>query len=211
MRLVVALYRLALAAITLVALFWAPSTGMWFDIEDYVYFTNQSNLALAVVMLWAGVAALVRRREPPPWLHGAMTLYLLITGLVSAFILDPPAPGAEVVVLGLTRLQIVHQLTPVAALAHFLLLVPHHRLRVRHAGLWLLYPVAYCVFATIRGAVSPGSAYPYGFIDVSVLGYGGLLLNVLIYGVGFFALGLVLVGLDRLLPRRPLLGPPPPR
>ena len=81
-------------------------------------------------------------------------------------------------------------------------MVPHRRLRIRNAAYWLLYPVAYCAFTTVRGVLSPGSDYPYGFVDVSELGYGGLLLNVLIYGVGFFVLGLALVGLDRLLPAR---------
>ena len=68
-------------------------------------------------------------------------------------------------------------------------MVPHRRLRIRTAAWWLLYPVAYCAFTTVRGVVSPGSAYPYGFIDVSELGYGGLLLNVVVYGIGFFVLG----------------------
>ena len=64
MGVVVGIYRLALAAITFLALFWAPSTGVTFDLEDYVYFTNQSNLLLAVVMLWGGIAVLARRTEP---------------------------------------------------------------------------------------------------------------------------------------------------
>jgi hypothetical protein len=200
------IYRLALAAITFLALFWAPSTGVTFDLEDYVYFTNQSNLLLAIVMLWGGVAVLARQVEPAPWLFGAVTLFILITGLVSYLILDPAPPGEEIIALGMTRDQIVHRLTPVAAFVHFVLMVPHRRLRIRTAAWWLLYPVAYCAFTTLRGALSPGSDYPYGFVDVSELGYGGLLLNVLIYGVGFFVLGLVLVGLDRLLPARALLG-----
>jgi hypothetical protein len=206
MGVVVGTYRLALAGITFLALFWAPSTGVTFDIEDYVYFTNQSNLMLAVVMAWGGVAVLARRVEPPPWLFGAVTLFLLITGLVSYLILDPAPPGEEVIALGLTHDQLVHRLTPIATFVHFLLMVPHRRLRIRTAASWLLYPVAYCAFTTVRGVLSPGSAYPYGFIDVSELGYGGLVLNVLIYGVGFFVLGLLLVGIDRLLPARALLG-----
>lgn len=206
MRVVVGTYRLALAAIGLLALFWAPSTGLTFDLEDYVYFTNQSNLLLALVMLWGGVAVLAGRREPTPWVFGAVTLFLLITGLVSYLILDPAPPGEEVVALGLTRDQIVHRLTPIAAFVHFVLMVPHRTLRIRSAASWLLYPVAYCTFTTVRGLLSPDSDYPYGFIDVSELGYGGLLLNVLIYGVGFFVLGLALVGVDRLLPAQALLG-----
>ena len=93
MRVVVGIYRLALAAIGLLALFWAPSTGLAFDLEDYVYFTNQSNLLLAVVMLWGGIAVLAGRREPAPWLFGAVTLFILITGIVSYLILDPAPPG----------------------------------------------------------------------------------------------------------------------
>jgi len=205
MRIVVGLYRLALAAITFVALFWAPSTGLEFRLTDYVYFTNQSNLLLAVVMTWAGIAALARRQGPPLWLIGAVTLFILITGLVAYFILDPAPPGEEIIALGLTKAEIVHRLTPVAAFAHFVLMVPHRRLRIAHAGWWLLYPVAYCAFTTLRGVLAPGSAYPYGFVDVSDIGYGGLLLNVLIYGVGFFVLGLVLVGIDRVLPSRAIL------
>ncbi|WP_426595466.1 Pr6Pr family membrane protein [Cellulomonas sp. McL0617] len=206
MGVVVGVYRLALAAITFVALFWTPSHGLRLDLEDYVYFTNQSNLLLAVVMLWGGIAVLARTTEPSPWLWGAVTLFLLITGLVSYLILDPAPPGQEVIALGLTHDQLVHRLTPIAAFVHFLLMVPHRRLRIRNATWWLAYPVAYCAFTTVRGVVSPGSPYPYGFIDVSELGYGGLLLNVLLYGVGFWVLGLALVGLDRLMPARALIG-----
>ncbi|WP_051274331.1 Pr6Pr family membrane protein [Cellulomonas sp. URHD0024] len=206
MGVVVGVYRLALAAVTFVALFWSPSSGLSFHIEDYVYFTDQSNLLLAVVMLWGGVAVLTRRTEPEPWLWGAVTLFMLITGLVSYLILDPAPPGQEVIALGLTHDQLVHRFTPIAAFVHFLLMVPHRRLHIRTAAWWLTYPVAYCAFATVRGVVSLGSAYPYGFIDVSVLGYGGLLKNVVIYAVGFFVLGLALVGIDRLLPTNPVLG-----
>jgi len=205
MGVVVGVYRLALAAITFVALFWSPSGGLSLDIEDYVYFTNQSNLLLAVVMTWGGVTVLARRHEPPPWLWGAVTLFLLITGLVSYLILDPAPPGEEVIALGLTHDQLVHRLTPIATFVHFLLMVPHRRLHVRTAALWLAYPVAYCAFATLRGVASPGSDYPYGFVDVSELGYGGLLKNVVIYAIGFFLLGLALVGIDKLLPANALL------
>ena len=207
MAVVVGLYRLALAVITLVALFWAPSSGPHFHLTDFVYFTDQSNLLLVVVMAWGALAAFTRRAGPPPWLWGAVTLYLLITALVAQLILDPPEPGAEIVLLGLTKVGVVHQLAPIAAFVHFLLMVPHRRLRIRLALYWLAYPVAYIVFIVVRGLASPDSAYPYGFIDVDDIGYGGLLLNILIYGFGFWVLGLVLVGVDRLLPARTLVGP----
>jgi hypothetical protein len=206
MAVVVGIYRLALAVITFVALFWAPSSGPYFHLTDFVYFTDQSNLLMVVVMAWGGVAALTRRAGPPPWLWGAVTLYLLITALVAQLILAPPAPGAEIILLGLTKVGVVHQLAPLATFVHFVAMVPHRRLRIRIALYWLAYPVAYIGFIVVRGLVSPDSAYPYGFIDVHKIGYGGLLLNILVYGTAFWVLGLVLVGIDRLLPARALLG-----
>src|SRR5690606_16793697 len=59
--------------------------------------------------------------------------------------------------------------------------------------------------------VSPGSAYPYGFVDLDALGWTGLLVNVVLYGAGFFVLGLLIVGIDRLLPTGPLIGRYPER
>jgi hypothetical protein len=206
MAVVVGIYRLAVAAVTFVALFWTPQGGLYFHLTDWVYFTDQSNLLMVVVMAWGGVAALTRRSGPPPWLWGAVTLYLLITALVAQLVLDPPAPGATIIELGLTKVGVVHQLAPLATFVHFLLMVPHRRLRIRVALYWLAYPVAYIAFIVVRGLVSPHIDYPYGFIDVPKIGYGGLLLNILIYGFAFWVLGLVLVGIDRLLPARALLG-----
>src|SRR5690606_21719718 len=107
--------------------------------------------------------------------------------------------------------QIEHELLPVAVFVDFLLLDAHRRLRGLDAARWLLYPLAYFAFTTIRGFVSPGSAYPYGFVDLDALGWTGLLVNVVLYGAGFFVLGLLIVGIDRLLPTGPLIGRYPER
>ena len=175
------------------------------DLDGLVSFTNQSGILLMVVMIWAGIASLRRRAYPPAWLKGAATLFLAITGLVAFFVLEPEAADAPTIFLGLTSGQIEHQLTPLLAFVDFLLLDAHRRLRWRVAAYWLLYLVAYATFTTIRGTVF-GLDYPYGFVDLGELGWGGLAVNVAMYGVGFYVLGLVLVAVDRVLPARAILG-----
>ncbi|MFI2703961.1 Pr6Pr family membrane protein [Cellulosimicrobium composti] len=208
MHVVVGLFRLFLVVLALVG-----TRAIWRDgdIEGLVYFTNQTGFLIAIVFAWAGVASLLRRRQPPGWFKGAVTLFAAITGLVANLVLAPEDPDAPAVFLGLTDGQIEHELLPVAVFVDFLLLDAHRRLRGLDAARWLLYPLAYFAFTTIRGFVSPGSAYPYGFVDLDALGWTGLLVNVVLYGAGFFVLGLSIVGIDRLLPTGPLIGRYPER
>jgi len=209
---VVAVFRLCVAVLALIA-----THEIWLegDMDALVYFTNQSGLMLAVLMTWgawaaAGRAGLVPARwrapEPVAWFAGAVTLYLAITGLIAHFVLDPPDPNLAATFLGLTSAQIEHQITPVAAVVDFVLFAPHRRLRLRHALLWLTYLYAYAVFALIRAELLAEPDYPYGFIDLGELGWGGLAANIAMYSVIFAVLGCVLVGIDRLLRRRALIG-----
>lgn len=199
----VALVRGAIATLAL-----AGTQGIWRDgdVPGLVYFTNISNLALAGVMVWAAVASLRGRGQPPAVLKVGVTLFLAITGLVSFLILAPERPDAPVVAFGLTGGQIEHEWTPVLAFLDFLLLDAHRRLRWRAVGWWLVALLAYLTFTTTRGLLRPSLGYPYGFIDLAALGWDGLALNVLLYGLAFALLGALLVLLDRVLPAHALLG-----
>ena len=212
MNVVVAVFRLAVALLALVA-----THEIWFegDVTGLVYFTNQSGILLAVVMTWAALASLRqggllpgrwRIAQPPGWFKGAVTLFLAITGLIAHFVLDPPDPTLPATFLGLTSAQIEHQITPVCAVIDFVLLDAHRRLRWRHAFAWLTYLYAYAVFALVRAELLATPDYPYGFIDLGELGWGGLLTNIAMYSVGFLVLGLVLVAVDRAMPRRAVVG-----
>ncbi|MBO3101000.1 Pr6Pr family membrane protein [Cellulomonas fengjieae] len=203
MDVVVALFRFAVAALALIG-----TQEIWLrgQLDGLLYFTNQSGLLLAVVMVWGGIASLRHRAQPPGWLKGGVTLFLLITGLVATFVLAPEGADAPSVAFGLTSGQIEHQIDPVAAFLDFLLVDAHRRLRLRHSLYWLGYLLAYVALVTVRGLGWPDLAYPYGFVDLGELGWGGLGLNVLLYGAGFWVLGLVIIGIDRLLPARALVG-----
>ncbi|MBD8079607.1 Pr6Pr family membrane protein [Cellulosimicrobium arenosum] len=203
MSVLVGLFRLFLVVLALVG-----TREIWLhgDVEGLVYFTNQTGFLVAISFAWAGIASLLRTTQPPAWFKGVVTLAAAITGLVALLVLEPESPDAPAVFLGLTDGQIEHQVLPLAVFADFVLLDAHRRFRGLTALQWLLYPVAYFVFALVRGALSPGSEYPYAFVDLDALGWAGLGANLLVYGAAFFVLGLVLVGIDRVLPPRPLIG-----
>jgi hypothetical protein len=65
---------------------------------------------------------------------------------------------------------------------------------------WVLWPLAYFVYAMLRGAAT--GFYPYPFIDVDRLGYAQVLVNAVGVGTGYFFVAAVLFALDRLRPRR---------
>lgn len=197
------LFRLVAATFALIG-----TRAVWQDgaLDGLVYFTNISNLAFAVVVLWAAVASLRGRGQPPAVLKGGVTLFLVITGLVSWLVLAPERAGAPVVAFGLTGGQIEHEVVPLLAVVDFVLLDAHRRLRWRAVVWWIAALLAYLAFATVRGLVRPELGYPYGFIDLGALGWGGLAVNVLLYGAGFALLGVLLVLADRRLPGRALVG-----
>ena len=199
MRIVVAVWRLALAGLIGFAVHdLATASGF----GDMVFFTNQSCVAAGFVILWAGLATLLRGQQPPRALKGGVTLYLIITALVSALILDPEPAGNPQVFLGFTQTGLKHVLIPALVVADFVFCDRHGKFRWTFPSWWLIYPVCYMVFTTVRGAIWPDLGYPYGFIDVAELGYAGLAQNVLLYGAGFWVLGALVVWVDRLLPAR---------
>jgi len=198
---VVAVLRFVLAGSAL-----AGTQDIWWHgrVVGLVYFTNQCGLMLAVVMVWAGVASLRGVAQPPGWLKGGVTLFLLVTALV-AYVLLPPGPD-EGAGLRITSGFAEHRLDPLLALLDFVLVDAHRRLRVRHAVAWVGYLVAYAVAVTVRGLVRPDLGYPYGFLDLGVLGWGGWTGSVLLLGGAFFLLGLGLVATDRLMRAPALVG-----
>ncbi|MFJ2771252.1 Pr6Pr family membrane protein [Streptomyces sp. NPDC087300] len=205
---------LAAALRTLIAL--AALTGIVIDLavgsppRVLSYFTVQSNVVVAVVLGLSAWRAWLGRRPLPAWVTGGTLLFIAITGLVYHLVLANDASGFAMTDGAETLSgwrsasnQLLHTVTPIGVALDWLLLVAPGGLRLRHAGLWMIYPGAYLVFALTRGALlAPGSTarYPYPFLDVDVHGYAGVLGNAVIFGLAFYALALLLVGLDLIRP-----------
>ena len=185
------------------------------SIGDFVakllYFTIQSNLILVACIGYAVWATWRNVAGPSPLLKGAATVYISITGLVYNLILakalaaSPLPPGTIIVPLigGTLSNDLVHIIAPLMAVLDWLLLDVHGRLRWQYPLRWLVYPLAYLAFILIRGLlvhgpfVYPNLHYPYPFLNVDKIGYSGVALNTVIYGIAFWLIGLVFVVVDR--------------
>jgi hypothetical protein len=199
-RHLVAAFRIATAAIGVYTVWYYLFREDSTLIET---FTVQSNIMLAAVMSWAAYALLRHREEPPAFVKGGVTLYMVITAVVYAVVLVPPV-NPPAVLFGLPASRLAHILLPTLAVIDFLLFDRHRRFPWKNALLWLSYPLIYCTFIVIRGVIAPQLGYPYAFLEVPNIGYGGLAKNVAMYTVAFGVLGLMVVAVDRRLPRRVL-------
>lgn len=159
------------------------------------YFTILSNLAVVATCVAAALGG--RSWLADPRAHGAVALYIAVTGLVYVVVLRhlwQPQGLQWWADSGL------HYATPLAYLAWWVWRVPHGSLRWRDLGAWLLFPLAFLGWTLLRGAWL--AEYPYPFIDVGTLGVAVALRNAAGICVVFVALGALLVALDRSLGRR---------
>jgi len=147
------------------------------------YFTIQSNIILAVIYAIAAVVAL-RGGAASPALNiarASVTTYIIIVGVVYATLLAPlGAAGGVPVAWANTALHII---TPVYALADWILF--SDRAKIAFTRLWivLLYPVVWVVVVLVRGATD--GWVPYPFLDpetgyASVFFYVGLIVVVML-------------------------------
>ena len=93
---------------------------------------------------------------------------------------------------------ILHYVSPILFVIFWIGWVPKRQLHWRHALWWALYPLAYFVYAMLRGAGS--GFYPYPFINVAKLGFQAVAINAVLISVAFFVAGLLLIAVDRAWP-----------
>ncbi|MER7275023.1 Pr6Pr family membrane protein [Dactylosporangium sp. NPDC000244] len=184
----------ALTAVCAVAGIVALQVWNHGDWGSFVYFTVQSAVIIAVV------SAVAVFRPVPAWVRGAATLYSCITGIVYHTLLANPSSPFYQADSGAHTLHnlLLHSAVPILAAITWLV-VERERVRWWYAAAWLCYPLAYLVFALVRGAFV--HEYPYPFIDVNKLGGLGVTETSLGFTVAFFLLGLALIGLGVLLRR----------
>lgn len=207
----VALFRFAVAFFALAG---TSKTWMLGQTQNLVYFTHQTNLLIAIVFIWAGFASLLKGIQPPAWLKGALTLNIIITGLVAWLVLPPDDPATQTYIFGIALNTMVHVIVPIMASIDLVFFDEHRRFKWLDALTWMIYFPVYLAFVLIRAKVfhgvgpsADGSPYPYGFINLDKLGLQQFVLNCAMYLAIFFVLALIIVVLDKALPARtPLTG-----
>jgi hypothetical protein len=158
----------------------------------FSFFTIQSNILAAVVLLLTAILRVEERAEVFDLVRGGVTLYIAITGVVFALLLSGQGEKLDTHLVWVN--VVVHYLIPFVVVADWLIDPPRHRASLRVAAAWLAYPAAWFAFTLIRGASAHW--YPYPFVDVSRHGYGGVLLNaaVLLFAFAAAAAAFVLIG-----------------
>ena len=202
LRIVAALLIAALSAwgVTLAMLPTAERPQYWK--RSILMYTNQSNLLVCVyhIALTAALTVL------PGWkvflLHPvvqmSVALCIMVTFLVFHFMLS------KLIKLPPLRNRLVHYIVPLLTQAEWLLLADKTGLDLTSALLWMLVPLVYVVFTCLRVAVGGNipytdSPWPYPFMDMGNLGFGRWLRNILLMMVAFGLLGVVYVGIARLI------------
>ncbi|MBT2235107.1 Pr6Pr family membrane protein [Nonomuraea sp. NEAU-A123] len=170
----------------------------WVSIRTpWVYFTVQSNLILALYYGWRLLG-----RETSATIKGAVTLYLVITGLVAHFTLGHGANPLPLLAGGTRQIGnfLLHYVTPVMALTDWLAFDRDRRPRWADPLIWLAFPLVYGAFVLLRAPTLPvtmSRRYVYPFLDVDRLGWSGFTLAGLALAGTFVAMGYLLVGLHR--------------
>ena len=186
--------RLAFASVAIVAMTYqfASLNGPGYAKGNFFsFFTIQSNI-IAVAALFLLVLVPGERRSP--WFDGvrsAAVLYIAITGIVFALLLAGLQEELQTTIPWVDF--VVHKLMPVVLVADWLVDPPRHRLPWWTVLAWLAYPFAWITYTLVRGEIVDW--YPYPFVDVSKLGYGGVLGRSVGLTIGFAAAGAALLWL----------------
>lgn len=163
------------------------------------YFTIQSNIALAVVLVLSVIAGSRGRgsSEALQLARASVTTYIAVVGLVYALLLAPlgaaggvPVPWANTV---------MHIVTPLYGVADWLLSPDRRTVPWNRFWVVLLYPLVWIAVVLLRGATD--GWVPYPFLDPAQ-GYGTVGLYCAGIAVTIGALGALVWASSRL----PVLG-----
>jgi len=173
----------------------SPATAMLGMVITYFsFFTILTNFLTALVFT---AVAFHPERGWGPWLRSpsvqaGTAVYIAIVGIVYQLMLRQlwNPQGAQWVADVL-----LHSILPLGYVLYWLLFAPRTGLHWKDAVAWLTYPAVYLVYILARGAVS--GLYPYPFVDVNVLGYGGVVGRAAILLLVFLGMGLLVVAVGR--------------
>jgi hypothetical protein len=191
--------RLTLAILSLWAVFlqalYLIQLGR-FELAGFLsFFTIQANLFVIAVLLietFNGCGISIDRRAS---LRGAAVLYLAITGIVYAVLLSKLPIVKEIVHPVADAFH--HVIMPTWVLFDWVVNPPSHRITVRRALWWFVYPLTYLFVSLIRGAIT--GWYPYPFLNPA--SPGGWL-GIVTVSIACLILGyIILLGIIRLQPR----------
>jgi hypothetical protein len=163
-------------------------------VSFFSYFTVLSNTLVATVLTceWTSRESAGRRWFLQPWVSSGVAVSIAVVGLAYSLLLRHlwHPEGWQWLAD-----ELMHDVMPLLFLGYWWCCVPKGTLRLRHIGLWVIYPLVYFAYALLRGHLL--ATYPYPFVDVDKLGYPQVFINAGGLLAGFVVIALLLIGLDR--------------
>ena len=133
----------------------------------FMYFTIQSNIAIALVSLIGGFLLIGRKQIGGAWyvIKFVATVSITLTGAVFTFVLAPTLGDFAWVLQNV----LTHVVVPLAAIVDFFVTGPYGNIKRSRVFFVTLPPLAYAIYAGIGYAVgwefSEGINYPYFFLN----------------------------------------------
>jgi hypothetical protein len=163
-------------------------------ISFFSYFTVLSNTLVATVLTCELTSreSAARRWFLQSWVSSGVAVSIAVVGLAYSMLLRHlwHPEGWQFLAD-----ELMHDVMPLLFLVYWWCCVPKGSLRLRHIGLWGVYPLLYFTHSLFRGHVL--AVYPYPFIDVDKLGYPQVFMNAGGLLAGFVVIALLVIGLDR--------------
>ena len=170
----------------------APGTAVRV-LRFFSFFTVQSNI---LVLVTAVQLARDPARDGRLWrvVRLDALLAIAVTGVVHFVALRPiqDLSGLDAVADIL-----LHVVSPLIAVAGWILFGPRPRVALRDVGLSVVWPLLWFGYTLVHGAIS--GWYPYPFVDVGDIGYARTLINAAVVTVIFLVLATGVRWLDHAL------------
>lgn len=147
--------------------YWAGRNSFMGGTSVFLYFTIQSNIALAITCL-VGLVLIILKKNISRTLNVlkfVATTSITLTGVVFCLVLAPTL-GA-----GAWNVQniLTHVVVPLASIVDFFVICKNANLRKRDTLFTIIPPIAYAIFASIgylcKLEFSPHTYYPYFFLN----------------------------------------------
>ena len=153
------------------------SEGVFNVSNFFSFFTILSNLFAALFLIYFGFTN--NHSHKTQLVRGAVTLYMLMTGVIFAMLLA----GLENVRLTAVPWDnlILHYVMPIVVVGDWILHPPQKALPRKAIALWVVFPILYVLYTLVRGSVV--SWYPYPFLDPSSSSYAQVIVTSLIISV----------------------------
>ena len=178
-----------------------------FNEDFFLYYTNLSNYICFGVILYALIRTIKTYKTNPegycqllPKFKFMSLIMILVTCLVYNFLLAKKYSVTDYF-LSISNL-ILHLILPIMFTLDWILFTEHRQTKWYYPLLAIVMPLIYVAFILIRAVILgnnyQGLLYPYFFLNVAKLGWGGVIGWVVILVLVFVALGYVIFGLDHL-------------